>query len=634
MNNDEYDKKPEHSNIISIIAYFIGLAAFLVALVLPQGMTLVANILYIIATLTAGYHIIAEGVSDTVKDSIRTKKFAPNIHLLMALAAFGACIIGQFEESALLILIFAGAHFLEEYTEGKSKREITRLLKMNPTEARLITSDGKIKTVPVESLNIGDKLQVLNGGQVPTDGQIIEGETFIDESSINGESIPKEKQAGDSVFGSTINGSGVFVMEVTKDSSETVFAKVLKLVSQSQNDLSKTATKIKRIEPIYVTIVMALAPLVVLIGGTLLGWSWSDSLYKGIVFLISASPCALAASAVPATLSGISNLAKKGVLIKGGSFLTNLTEIRSIAFDKTGTLTVGKPQVTEDYFIDIDDNDKKDILSIIVSMEGKSNHPLATAIISKYEKTTKPVDLEVTNIVGQGIMGEYNGSIYQIAKPTVFSDIDDRLAKKSTELSEAGQTVVYISKDKKVIGLIGLMDIPNKNAKSVIDYFKSQKVHTAMITGDSEATGRAVAKGIGIDQVIANVLPEEKLDIIKDQQEKYGLTGMVGDGVNDAPALVKADIGVAMGEGTDVAIDVADMVLMNNNLNNLVYAHKVSKRLNRVVFQNIIFSMFIVALLISLNFMGKMDISIGVITHEGSTLLVILNGLRLLKDTK
>ncbi|MGO2963882.1 MAG: heavy metal translocating P-type ATPase [Carnobacterium maltaromaticum] len=617
----------------AVILFFAGLTAFIVALFLTDS-SLLQTILFISAMLLSGYHIMLEGIIDTIEATKRKRKFSPNVHILMTVAAIGATIIGNYEEGALLIIIFAAAHFMEEYAEGRSKREITNLLKMNPTEARLIEADGSVKVVDVSVLKIGDKLQVLNGDQIATDGVILSGVTSIDESSINGESIPREKTVGDEVFGSTINGNGTFTMEVTKDSSDTLFAKILQLVNQSQSNLSKTATKIQKIEPYYVTAVLIIVPIFILLGPSIFSWTWNESFYRGMVFLISASPCALAASAVPATLSGISNLAKRGVLFKGGSYLANLAGIKAVAFDKTGTLTKGKPSVTDFYFDEIDEaTTEQNYIDLIVAMEKTANHPLANAILGKFE-AKESIELEVENEIGKGLVAQYNGAVYQIGKPTVFKNVSSKIENHNEQYSIDGKTVVYFAKDNQVIGLIAMMDVPNANAIEVISYLKSQNIHTTMITGDSEVTGQAVGRQLGIDEVIGNVLPENKAQVIKDQQARYGTVAMLGDGVNDAPALVTADIGVAMGDGTDIAIDVADAVLMQNDLTKFSYAHKVSKRLDRVVWQNIIFSMLIVAILVTLNVLGKMDITIGVIAHEGSTLIVILNGLRLLLPSK
>ncbi|MHC5218423.1 heavy metal translocating P-type ATPase [Enterococcus sp. LJL128] len=625
------DHEHNHDNM-PVVLFFAGLAAYLAAFFVPEE-NLLRTLLYIFSMLSAGQHVIIEGFGDTVKDSLKQKKFLPNVHILMTLAALGASIIGDFDEGALLILIFAGAHFLEDYAEGKSKREITNLLKMNPTEARLIQKDGTTISVAVDTLKIGDTLQVLNGDQIPTDGVIVSGTSVVDESSINGESIPKEKSAGDFVFGSTINGNGSFTMEVTKDSQDTVFAKIIQLVKQSQNNMSKTATKIKLLEPKYVTAVLIIVPLFILLAPLLLGWSWELSFYRGMVLLISASPCALAASAVPATLSGISNLAKRGVLFKGGSYLANLADIKAVAFDKTGTLTEGKPVVTDYYFHTENAQVEKDWIQLLSSMEKTANHPLAAAILAKFP-AGNDLSLEVSNEIGKGLTAEYAGQTFSVGKPELFENTPVIIERKKEQYALEGKTVVYFAENAEVVGLIAMMDVPNQQAEEVINYLKTQNIHTTMITGDAEKTGQAVGKLIGIDEVVGNVLPENKSQIIKEQQQQYGMTAMLGDGVNDAPALVAADIGFAMGDGTDIAIDVADAVLMKNDLKKFSYAHKVAKRLNRIVWQNIIFSMLIVAMLVILNLLGKMDIAIGVIAHEGSTLLVILNGLRLLLPVK
>lgn len=615
----------DHGNT-PVILFFTGLGAYLIALFVPNP--LFQNILFTLTVLTSGYHVIIEGISDTISSTKASKRFMPNIHILMALAALGAMLIGDFGEGALLILIFAGAHFLEHYAEDRSKREITSLLKMNPTEARLIQADGSTKMVAVTELKIGDRLSVLNGDQVPTDGIITDGYSVIDESAINGESIPAEKKAGDIVFGSTINGSGSFTMEVTKDSADTVFAKIIELVNQSQSNLSKTATKIKKIEPIYVTIVLLLVPVFILFGFYIMNWSWYESFYRGMVFLTVASPCALAGSAVPATLSAISNLARQGVLFKGGSYLSNLADIQAVAFDKTGTLTEGKPVVTDYFFVDSDKQD--DYLDIIVSMEKTANHPLAQAIIDKFTDQ-KDLKLDVENKIGHGLITVYNGKNYQIGKPEIFTDVSQDIESHYTNYSNAGKTVVYIAEDGIVVGMIAMMDIPNQYAKSVITALKAKGIHTVMITGDSELTGKAVGAMIGIDEVIGNVVPENKAAIVKDLQNRFGTVAMLGDGVNDAPALVGADIGFAMGDGTDIAIDVADAVIMQNDLRRFNDAHNVSKRLNRIVWQNIIFSMLVVVTLVILNIQGTMDLPLGILVHEGSTLVVIFNGLRMLR---
>ncbi|GEO69718.1 heavy metal translocating P-type ATPase [Levilactobacillus acidifarinae] len=613
-----------HSNKLAPLAYLAGLGLFGLSFFLPGSGRPIG---FLAATALAGYHIVIEGVGETITDSRAQHKFAPNIHILMFLAALGAILIGSFEEAALLILIFAGAHFLEEYAEGKSQREITALLDLNPVEARRYDATGAIEVVPVGDLAVGDRLQVLNGGQVPTDGTIIKGTATLNEAAITGESIPQEKTVDAPVFGSTINGDSTFEMVVTKDAQDTVFAKILQLVQESQQSLGKTATKIKRFEPLYVTTVLVLLPVVFLVGVGVIHWSVATSIYRTIVFLISASPCALAAAAVPATLSGLSNLARHGVLFKGGAYLNQLAELQAVAFDKTGTLTAGQPMVTDVAFTTGANPDE--LVNQLVAMERQSNHPLATAIVAHFTPTAN-LDITVTNQLGRGLESQIDGQTVRIGKPTSFTAVPHDLQRQCDDLAAAGKTVIFVAVDDQVQGLIALMDVPNPASKAAIDYFKRQRIHTQMITGDAQLTGQAVGAALGVDEVAANVLPENKATIIDQQKQRYATVAMVGDGVNDAPALVKADIGVAMGDGTDVAIDVADTVLMQNDLSKLTYAHRLSKRLNQIIWTNLIFALAIVVLLIVLNFLSITNIAWGVVVHEGSTLLVILNGLRLL----
>ncbi|OJG10421.1 cadmium-translocating P-type ATPase [Enterococcus aquimarinus] len=595
---------------------------------LPESLS---NLFMLSAMVVAGYQVIFEGIGETITESIRLKKFWPNVHILMTLAAIGAVFLGDYDEGALLILIFSGAHFLEEYAEGRSKREITALLKMNPTKARLRQANGEYVMVEVETLKIGDQLKVLPGDQVPTDGVILEGSSTLNESSINGESMPQEKTVGAEVYGSTINGQGTFTMTVTKVASDTIFAKILTLVNQSQSRLSPTATKIKQIEPLYVKTVLAIVPLFILSGIVIFQWGWYASFYRGMVLMISASPCALAASAIPASLSGISNLAKRGVLFKGGSYLANLADVQAVAFDKTGTLTQGNPAVTDVYFID--ERKASDWTKIIVSMENSANHPLAKAMLRHFDQVS-PIALDVQNDIGKGLKTIYEGKEYKIGKQDFFANIASELLVQTERLTKQGKNVVFFGENDHVVGYLAMMDLPQPTASSVIDYLDTQGIQTVMITGDATLTGQAVGDLLGISQVKGNVLPEQKSTIITELQQQYGKTVMLGDGINDAPALVQADIGFAMGDGTDVAIDVADAVIMKNDLTRFKYAHQVSKKLDRIVWQNMIFSMLIVALLVVFNFFGKIEIGLGVFVHEGSTLVVILNGLRLLLPIK
>lgn len=628
----DHHSHDHHHGKLPIILYFLALGFAVFALILKNNNLLLSNVLYGLASIAAGYQVILiEGIGETIENTKTRGRFTPNSHVLMGIAALGASVIGQFGEGTLLILIFSGSHFLEDYAEGRSKREITKLLEMNPTTARLIVDEDQIEIVDVEDLKVGDHLQVLNGDQVPIDGRILTGTSSIDESSISGESIPREKSVGDEVFASTINGTGSFTMEVRKENKDTVFSKILELVNQNQDNQTKATTMIQKFEPKYVSFVLMVVPLIILIGPYLFSWTWGQSIYRGLNLLVVASPCALAASTVSVTLSASSNLAKQGVLSKGSHYLSQLAEIDAIAFDKTGTLTRGEPEVTNYYFTD--KVNEQEMINILVALEKESNHPLAQAMLEKFE-ASEALEITVENQIGQGLAGDYQDQIYRIGKVSSFKKVTEDYLQLNEKWAAEGKTVVYMAENEQVIGVIALMDLANEKARTTIDFFKDLGIHTSLITGDSEMTGQAIGKELGIDQVMANVMPEDKSDLIKNQQAKYGRTAMVGDGVNDAPALVAADVGIAMGEGTDVAVEVSDLVLMQNDLSKLVQAKKVATKMEKIIRQNIIFSMGIVVFLVIASLLGLTDIALSVIVHEGSTIVVILNGLRLLRSEK
>jgi heavy metal translocating P-type ATPase len=615
----------DHDDSKAVIFYIAGLVLYIIGMVLHFMGNGIANILFILTLFLSGYHVTMEGIEDTIEKTNKKGKFQPNVHILMTLAAVGAVLIGNAEEGALLILIFAGAHFLEEYVEEKSRKSLTALLQMNPTQARLIQENGEVVVVEVASLKVGDTLEVLHGDQVPIDGVITKGLTSIDEATITGESMPRSKGEGDEVFASTVNISNRFEMQVTAASTDTVFAKIMKVVENAQHSMNKQATFIQKIEPIYVNIVLIIWPIFLLFGYFLMGWDLNTTLYRGMVYLIGVSPCALAASAVPATLAAMSRLSKMGILAKGGAAISQLQELRVISFDKTGTLTKGTPDLTDYWFED------EAIIPAIVAMEKQSTHPLAQAVVQRFnEWTVLKEEIEVEVLVGQGVRSVVSGEEIQIVKPLDTTNRSAEVSSRMKEWASEGKTVVTVVKENMIVGLMAFMDLPNEASKAVLDYFKSELVHTTMITGDSRETAEMIGMKLGVQEVVANVLPEEKLEKIQSQKERYGLTAMVGDGVNDAPALATADIGIAMGNGTDIAIETSDIVIMRNDLQKLVSAHKISKKLHRVILENMIFAMSVVVMLLVLNFFGLTNIGWGVVLHEGSTILVLLNGLRLL----
>lgn len=625
--------KEQHSHIkIYINLYIIGLVLYLFSLLIDPlniiklsfNSNYILIPIYIIILILSGFHVIFEGIEDTIKKTIKKRRFSPNVHILMLLAAIGAIIINHYHEAIILILIFAGAHFLEDLVQSKSKKEIEKLLNLNPPNARLIKPNGEIIIIDSKDLKVGDEVVVLNGDQIPSDGIIIEGETEINESTITGESMPVLKGINDQVFGSTINNSNKIIVRINKSSDETVVAKIIQLVNETQTDLSETAKLINKIEPVYVTIALIFAPIFYLLGAYV--FNWDNAFYRTMVFLIGASPCALAVTDIPATLSAISNLAKRGILFKGGSYVSNFYKVDTIAFDKTGTLTNGTPTVTDILYLDIN-NEYKDI---IYTMEKGSNHPLAKAIIEKFDKSID-LNFEVINLIGVGIKANYNGNEYLIGKPSSFVINDEELITKTEALEKDGKTVVYFSENNKIKVIITFIDDIKETSIEAVNYFNQEAIKTVMITGDSSSTANAIAKKVNVNTVYSNVLPHEKSEIIDELKQNDQNVIMVGDGINDAPALAKANIGVAMNSGTDLAVEVADAVLMRNNLNDLTYTYKVSKKLKNIVLQNIIFAMSIVVFLIIMNIFGIMHMPLAVVFHEGSTLVVVFSGLRMLR---
>ncbi|MBJ8031270.1 cadmium-translocating P-type ATPase [Bacillus cereus group sp. N21] len=583
-------------------------------------------VFYILAYIIGGYAKAKEGIEDTIEEK------ELNVEMLMLFAAIGAAIIGYWAEGAILIFIFALSGAMEAYTLSKSQKEISALLDLQPEEALLI-SHGTEEHIPVAQLEIDDIILIKPGERVPADGTIHSGETNIDEAAITGEPIPNEKKFGDEVFAGTVNLRGAIEVKITKRSDQTLFQKIIRLVQNAQSEKSPSQLFIEKFEGTYVKGVLIIVALMMFVPHFLLDWSWNETFYRAMILLVVASPCALVASITPATLSAISNGARSGILFKGGIHLERLASVKAIAFDKTGTLTQGKPTVTDVYVHD--EITEKDVLYITASIESHSTHPLAEAIV-KYAKhayditLTKPESVE--DVTGFGLKGILENTAYKIGKADFIGEETKTFHNGiATTLEQEGKTVVYISNEKGILGLIALKDTLRQETIAAIRDLQSIGVEAIMITGDNEQTAKAIATESNIKEYYASCLPETKVETVKQLKEKYGTVAMVGDGINDAPALATASIGVAMGEGTDVALETADVVLMKNELSRLAQAIRLSKRMNRIVKQNVIFSLAVIAMLICSNFLQFLALPFGVIGHEGSTILVILNGLRLLK---
>lgn len=609
-----------------IFALVSGLFIFIGWLLEHYHVTVVSILFYVLAFCIGGYAKAREGIEATIAEK------ELNVEMLMIFAAIGSAIIGYWAEGAMLIFIFSLSGALESYTMNKSQKEISALFELQPEEALRII-DGKEEKVSVGQLHVGDRILVKPGERIAADGVIVRGETHIDESAITGESLPNGKTNGDEVFAGTVNLRGSIEVEITKSSDQTLFQKIIRLVQSAQSEKSPSQLFIEKFEGTYVKAVLAIVVCMMFIPHYAFGWSWNETLYRAMILLVVASPCALVASITPAALSAISNGARQGILFKGSVHLEQLASLQAIAFDKTGTLTQGKPIVTDVYVRD--GIRVEDLLSITASIENHSTHPLAAAIV-KYAKQNYKIKLrrpeQVENVTGFGLNGMLDGKSYKIGKVDFIGEEARRFHHlKVSELSKQGKTIVYIADESGVLGLVALKDVLREETVAAIRELNALGIKTIMITGDNEQTAQVIAEESQISEYYASCLPETKVETVKALKEKYKTVAMVGDGINDAPALAIASVGIAMGEGTDVALETADVVLMKNELSRLAQAIRLSKRMNKIVKQNVIFSLSVIVLLICSNFLQLLSLPFGVIGHEGSTILVILNGLRLLQ---
>jgi Zn2+/Cd2+-exporting ATPase len=586
-----------------------------------------AVFLYVLSFIIGGFAKAKEGILETIENK------ELNVEMLMIFAAIGSAVIGYWTEGAILIFIFAVSGALETYTMNKSYKEISALMNLQPEEA-LRMHNGIEQRVHVSELVVGDQILIKPGELVPSDGKIIKGVTNIDEAAITGESIPVTKNVEDFIFAGTVNLTGSISVEITKPNSETLFQKIIQLVQNAQSEKSPSQLFIERFEGTYVKVILAVVALMMFLPHYLLGWGWTETFYRAMILLVVASPCALVASIMPATLSAISNGARHGILFKGGVHLENLSHLKAIAFDKTGTLTKGKPVVTDVHIKELEN--EEDLLWKMASIENHSNHPLAQSIVSHVKKQLGKELLQpetIEDFAGMGVKGVIGDDVWKIGKAafTDGSESNSYMFEKASQLASEGKTVVFVQKNSDVVALIGLKDVVRDEASKAIQELNDLGVYSVMLTGDSEKTAKVIAFESQVNEYVAECLPEEKVAELKKLKERFQIVAMVGDGINDAPALATANVGIAMGEGTDVALETADVVLMKNDLPKIAEAIRLSKKMNRIIKQNIVFSLTIIMLLIASNFLQILDLPYGVIGHEGSTILVILNSLRLLR---
>ncbi|XKG24097.1 cadmium-translocating P-type ATPase [Ureibacillus chungkukjangi] len=592
------------------------------------------NIFPMLSTILYAIAIVMSGYKPAKSAFYAIKSRSLDMNVLMSAAAIGAALIGEWLEGATVVWLFAVGTYLQNKSIERTRDSIRNLMDLAPPEAWVKIGTEIIKK-PVEEINVGETIVVKPGEKIPLDGVIILGETSINQAPITGESIPVDKTIDDSVYAGTINEHGSIDIKVTKLVEDTTISKIINLVEEAQEQKAPTEAFVDKFASIYTPIVFILA-LGIMVLPPLLGFgTWGEWFYKGLELLVVACPCALVISTPVAIVSAIGNAAKNGVLIKGGTFLEKAGTITAIAFDKTGTLTEGKPKVTE---IKSVNGSEEELLSIAFTLEEYSTHPIASAIVDYANRNgiKRYNGDSFKNIVGKGVQATIQDEIYYAGNPKLFEMLPISLAdikKHVQELQTKGKSVVIIGTQNKVIGIIAVSDtIRETSASALQNLIQNGVKQTVMLTGDNEGTAKLISSEANVNRYFAELLPEDKVDAIKKLQNEGHKVAMVGDGINDAPALATADLGIAMGgAGTDTAMETADIVLMADNLEKLPHTMKLSKKALRIIKQNIWFSIFIKVVALVLIFPGYLTLWMAVLSDTGAALIVILNSIRLLK---
>jgi len=570
-----------------------------------------------------------------------------DVDLLMIVAALGAATLGLWQQEyyllvdgAVLILIFAISGALEGIAMHRTERNIRGLMQLTSDTARRLQS-GQEESIAVQQLRVGDRILIKPGELIPADGIVKEGDSAINQAPITGESIPVEKTLGDEVFAGTINGSGALVLELHKPPESNLIQRVIRLVETAKTTQPPSQQFLEHFERSYAKVVVIAALLLVILPPLLLSWDWETTIYRALVFLVVASPCALMAAIMPALLSGIAQGARQGILFKDGAQLEMIGKVKAIAFDKTGTLTTGKLQVCD--IIPADGTTPELILQTAASLEVYSEHPIAQAIVSAAQRQSLPL-LSVANVqakAGLGITGISEKKTIKIGKRSfveanLTSSADNNLMQTSSWIESEGKTVIWVSQQNQLMGLLAVADQIRPESSHLVGVLKRLGIKTTvMLTGDNAATAQTIGQAAGVDRVYSDLLPEDKVDVIHKLQQQYQTVAMVGDGINDAPALAQASVGIAMGAtGSDIALETADVVLMADRLEKLEQAIQIGVKSQRIIKQNIVIALTSVSVLIVANFFGDLTLPAGVLGHEGSTLLVTLNGMRLLKNSQ
>ena len=564
------------------------------------------------------------------------REWSIEVDLLMVLAALGAAYIDAWTEGAILLFLFSLSNVLQNYAMGRTQRAISSLLELRPDRVNM-RRGGVLTSVPLDEVAIGDVVVVRPGDRVALDGTILQGSGSFDESSITGESMPVYKTTGDTILAGTLNQNGALDVQVTKPAAESTLARVIDMVSDAQSHKARTQSFLDRFEQVYAIGVIGAVALFIALMPTLFNVDFVDNFYRAMTLLTVASPCALVISVPAALLSAIANAARRGVLFKGGAHLEALSQVRVVAFDKTGTLTFGRPEVAD--ILPQPGVLPDDLLDTIVRAEQPSEHPIARAVIDyAYRHNIARVAPEQFEAVtGMGVRAFWDGEETLVGSVRLMeqygyqvpSDIQDSIE----QLAQSGcGTALLVNRGGRWLGIVTVMDQERPEAADRIAALRQVGItKMVMLTGDNQQVAEAVARRTGIDEVYAGLMPGDKLQIVQQLQQRYGAVAMVGDGINDAPALAAAHTGIAMGAaGTDVALETADVVLMSDDLGAIEYAVCLSKRARRIVWQNIAFALGVVVVLVISTLSVGIPLPLGVVGHEGSTILVVLNGLRLL----
>jgi len=613
----------EHRELIfSGVAGLLLLSGWLIGLTsAPHGLSL--------GLLLGAY---AAGGFFTLRDawqSLRNRSF--DIDTLMIVAAAGAAGLGAWAEGALLLFLFSLGHALEHMAMDRARKAIEALAELAPKTA-IVQRDGVEIEVRVEELQRGDQAIIKPGQRIPADGQVASGNSAVDQAPITGESMPVDKQPGDKVFAGTVNGEGALIVEITRLARESTLARMVEMVAAAQTQKSPTQRFTDRFERVFVpTVLVGVSLLIVL--PPLFGFPFAESFYRAMAVLVAASPCALAIATPSAVLSGIARAAHGGVLIKGGAHLENLGVLTAIAFDKTGTLTMGEPKVTDVVAVI---GDEAKLLMVASAVESRSGHPLAQAVVAeaKSRGLSWSEAGEVESVTGKGVRATVDGQKVGIGNARLFDSdvIPEAIQQQAERLQTEGKTIMLIQANEQFLGILGLADTPREDVREVLVRLRQLGIRkTIMLTGDNERVGRTIANAVGLDEVKAGLLPEDKVSAMEELEQRYGQVAMVGDGVNDAPAMARATVGIAMGgAGTDVALETADVALMADDLSKLPFAVALSRASRRIIQQNLWVSLGVVALLVPATAFGWAGIGVAVLVHEGSTLVVVINALRLL----